>query len=124
MLQSVVSKVLNKGQKLYCVFIDYEKCFDKIECTFLWQKLLSQHISCKLVRAIKSMYNVVRSCIRYKSTYSTFFSSNIGFKQGDPSSPLLFMLFVNDIVDRINTDLDSIFSVNELKLFLILYADD
>ncbi|MEW8545253.1 MAG: reverse transcriptase family protein, partial [Candidatus Thiodiazotropha sp.] len=36
-LQSVVSKVLSKGQKLYCVFIDYEKCFDKIDRTFLWQ---------------------------------------------------------------------------------------
>ena len=34
------------------------------------------------------------------------------------------MLFVNDIVDNINTDLSNIFSINELKLFLILYADD
>ena len=34
------------------------------------------------------------------------------------------MLFVNDIVDNTNSDLSNIFSVNELKLFLILYADD
>ena len=72
-LQSVVSKVLSKGQKLYCVFIDYEKCFDKIDRAFLWQKLLSQNVSCKLVRAIKSMYSVVKSCVRYKSCYFTFF---------------------------------------------------
>ena len=52
------------------------------------------------------------------------FSSTFGLKQGDPSSRLLFMLFVNDIVDNINTDLSNIFSSNELKLFLILYADD
>ena len=39
-------------------------------------------------------------------------------------SPLLFMLFVNDIIDNINVDLSNIFSINELKLFLILYADD
>ena len=123
-LQSVVSKVLSKGQKLYCVFIDYEKCFDKIDRALLWQKLLSQNVSCKLVRAIKSMYSVVKSCVRYKSCYSTFFSSSVGLKQGDPSSPLLFMLFVNDIVDNINTDLDNIFTINELKLFLISYADD
>ena len=36
-LQSVVSKVLSKGQKLYYVFIDDEKCFDKIDRAFLWQ---------------------------------------------------------------------------------------
>ena len=34
------------------------------------------------------------------------------------------MLFVNDIIDNINADLNNIFTINELKLFLILYADD
>ena len=36
------------------------------------------------------------------------------------------MMFVNDIVTSINTDLDGIFSIGEiqLKLFLILFADD
>lgn len=34
------------------------------------------------------------------------------------------MMFVNDIFYHINTDLSGIFTVNKLKLFLILYADD
>ena len=32
------------------VFIDYEKCFDKIDRSYLWQKLLTQNISWKFVR--------------------------------------------------------------------------
>ena len=72
-LHAVISKVLNTGQKLYCIFIDYEKCFDKIDRSFLWQKLLQEQISCKLVKAIKSMYTTVKSCIKYKSSYSSFF---------------------------------------------------
>ena len=55
---------------------------------------------------------------------SRFFDSSIGLKQGDPSSPLLFMFFVNDIMDNINSNLRNIFTINELKLFLILFADD
>ena len=70
------------------------------------------------------MYTTVKSCVRYKFTYSRFFDSSIGLKQGDPSSPLLFMFFVNDIIDNINTNLQDIFTINELKLFLILFADD
>ena len=34
------------------------------------------------------------------------------------------MLFVNDIVNNINSDLNDVFTINELKLFLILFADD
>lgn len=123
-LHTVVSKVLDSGNKLYCIFIDYEKCFDKIDRSFLWQKLLSENISSKFVRAIKSMYSRVKSCIKFNSSFSDFFDTHIGLKQGDPSSPLLFMLFVNDLNNSINTDLNDIFTIDELKLFLILFADD
>ena len=34
------------------------------------------------------------------------------------------MPFVNDIIDNINADLGNIFTLNQMKLFLILYADD
>ena len=70
------------------------------------------------------MYKVVRSCIRFKSTLSGFLNSNIGLKQGDPRSPLMFMLFINDIVQNINSDITSIFTIDEYQLFMLLYADD
>ena len=50
--------------------------------------------------------------------------SYLGVKQGDPSSSLLFMMFVNDIISNINTNLEGIFSVDEVQLFLMLYTDD
>ena len=34
------------------------------------------------------------------------------------------MLFVNDIIENINSHLEDIFTLNEIKVFLILYADD
>lgn len=34
------------------------------------------------------------------------------------------MMFVNKISSNINTDLQGIFSIDEVQLFLILYADD
>ena len=80
--------------------------------------------SSKLVKAIKSMYTTVKLCVKYNNTFSQCFDSYVGLKQGDPSSPLLFMLFVNDMLQHINSNLDGIFTLDGIKLFLILFADD
>ena len=81
LLHSIISKVLNSGKKLYCVFIDYEKIFDKIDRSHLWQKLLTENVSCKLIKAIRSMYATVKLCVKYNNTFSHFFNSHIGLKQ-------------------------------------------
>ena len=70
------------------------------------------------------LYIFVKACIRYNSKHSDFLNSYTGLKQGDPSYPLLFMLFINDLVDNINANLENIFELDELMLFIILYADD
>ena len=70
------------------------------------------------------MYSTVRSIIKHNRQTSNTITSNLGVKQGDPSSSLLFMMFVNNIITSINTDLDGIFSTEELKLFLVLFAVD
>ena len=70
------------------------------------------------------MHSVVIACIRFNNRCSEFIDSQLGVKQGDPSSPMLFMMFLNDINQFINADLDGIFMVDDIKLFLLLYADD
>ena len=101
-----------------------KKAFDRVDRSLLWHKHIYENVTSKLVRAIKSMYNVVKSCVRCKSSLSGFVSSQNGLKQGDPSSPLMFMMFINDIIDNINTNLENIFTLQEMQLFMRLYADD
>ena len=122
--QAIISKILYSGKKLYCAFLDYEKCFEKINRTMLWHKLITENVSSKLAKALKSMYAVVKSCVRYKNNISDYMSSDIWLKQGDPSSPLMFMMFINDLGQSINTDIGDLFTLNDIKLFMLLYADD
>ena len=65
-LNAIISKTLSEKKKLYCAFIDFEKCFDKIDRSLLFQKLLREGVSTKLTKAFKSMYETVKACIRYK----------------------------------------------------------
>ncbi len=125
MLHSIITKVLSEKEKLYCVFVDYQQFFDRIDHNMLWQKLLTENVSGHFVNALKAMYNCVKSCVRYKNSLSAFFDCSIGVKQGDPSSPLLAMFFINDIINNVShNNLPGIVCIDTLKLFLLLYADD
>ena len=90
----------------------------------LWHKLILENVSSMIVKALKSMYSVVKNCVRYNGWFSEYTYSHIGIKQGDPSSPMLFMMFINDIIQCVNDDLEGVFTVEDIRLFLLLYADD
>lgn len=73
--------------------------------------------------------------LRVNSNFSNFFSCNIGVRQGENLSPLLFSLFLNDLKDffQNNSNVQGIILQNEqntnelfdlLKIFILLYADD
>ena len=119
-----------------CAFIDYRKAFDSINRPLLWQKLLFFNINGKLFNVVKNMYDKAKSCVKIENLYSDYFPCNIGVRQGDNLSPLLFALFINDFSHYVGRSYkglcvskscypsleneDALF----LKLFVLLYADD
>ena len=130
-------KRLNKD--LYMAFIDYAKAFDTIWRAGLWIKLLDMGISGKFLNIIKKMYEKSKSCVFVNNIKSDSFSSEMGVKQGEILSPLLFALYINDLeshlkgkgvqtlsgitstANEVSTTYDLEFMLDILALF---YADD
>ena len=82
------------------------------------------------------MYDKAKSCIKKDTLWSHYFSCNVGVRQGDNLSPLLFALFINDFLHYISQSYKGLnisrtcypsLSNEDLvffKLFVLLYADD
>ena len=135
-LKCLIDLYLFRGKKLYCAFIDYKKAFDSVNRTYLWQKLLSNNIDGKMFRIFHNLYASAKSCVKQGHMKSTLFSSNVGVRQGENLSPILFSLFLNDLSDFISHGYDGLNNVTDMaklsnegtevyfKLYILLYADD
>ncbi|MCU7801013.1 MAG: reverse transcriptase family protein [gamma proteobacterium symbiont of Lucinoma myriamae] len=125
-LIAIVRKFLNENKKLYCSFIDFRKAFDLVYRNGIWFKLLQMGVSCKLVKTVQSLYHNVKACVRGIGTLSECFESHVGVKQGEPLSPLLFILFLNDLSDFLqgSSNNEDLLTIDHIQIFLLLFADD
>ena len=123
-----------KKKKMFCAFIDFAKAFDTVWRSGLWSKLIEYSVNGKMYDTIVNMYSNIKSRVSHNSEFSDFFPCNIGVRQGENLSPILFSIYLNDLeaflgsknVDGLSTltdELETQFN-QYLKLFVILYADD
>lgn len=114
-----------RKSKVYATFVDFRKAFDSVEHDILFAKLFKYGISGKIIRVLKCIYDNAKISSRIFNQNTSFFNVSKGVLQGEPISPLLFSLFLNDLEELMiknNVEGLSIDSYNEIKL--LLYADD
>ena len=109
---------------LYTAFIDITKTFDFIVGDILWLKLIKFGVRGKILDIIKSMYQSIKSKVKFNKNISSEFSCHLGVRQGGCLSPFLFSIFLNDIEDEFIKQKCELIDIGTLKLFLLLYTDD
>ncbi len=95
----------------YLVFIDLKNAYDKVVHRRLFNKLVEQGISEDIIGSIKLLYSKAKLKI---SNNNVCINVNNGVLQGSLISPMLFNLYINDLIKELN----------ENSYEILAYADD
>ena len=124
-LNHVIEKYKVLKMPVYVAFIDFRKAYDCVDRSLLWESMVSLGVHGCFLESLRAMYEDVRIRVRVGGKLGECFHSEMGVKQGDPLSPLLFGIFI----DRFEALLDNMLPehgvhVKDILLKILLYADD
>jgi len=96
-LAQKIAENINRGQKLLCIFFDIEKAFDNVWHKGLIWKLMNMKVPTYLVNWIESFLFGRSFYVKLNESQSITYEIEAGVPQGASISPILFMIFINDI---------------------------
>ena len=137
-LHLLIKLYQQRNKRIYAAFVDYKKAFDLVDRSLLWRKVLDLGVKGRILKVVVSMYEFAKSCVSVNGKYSDSFACNIGVRQGENLSPLLFAIFLKDFREFLSDKFEGLISLDEhvqgmedneefvmlQRLFVLLYADD
>ena len=104
-------KALDEGKEVRAIFCDISKTFDRVWHKGLLFKLQSAGMSGSLLTWFSDYLNNRKQRVLLPGENSSWTPVKVGVPQGSIVGPLLFLLYINDIVEDIHS-------------FIKLFADD
>ena len=114
----------NQG-KLYTCFIDFKKAFDTVWHDGLFFKLQQLGVNGNFLLTLKDIYRKTQCAVKIGDKLTQFFPCKQGVRQGDPLSPILFNIFINNIFNKLReANCDPVTLDGENMINALAYADD
>ena len=85
-------------------FFDYEKAYDKVWRVGLLTKMVTLNIPPRFIQYVRNFLSGRKTVVEVNNVNSETFILKEGLPQGSSISPLLFLIFINDIDVDLNLD--------------------
>ena len=108
---------LNSGKSTDVIYVDFSKAFDSVSHSKLLHKLIFYGISGKLHAWISAWLSGRTQTVKLGSSFSSPKYVLSGILQGSVLGPLLFLTYINDLIDLLPPDSHPTLFADDLKLF-------
>ena len=88
---------------VFACFLDASKAFDLVRHDILFDLLLSRGLPSPVVRLLSSWYSTQNLSFRWGSASSTPFTVSNGVRQGDVLSPVLFSIYLDELLMKLES---------------------
>ena len=123
-IRQIIQKCNEYDIDLHTMFIDFKKAYDSIKHEYIWRALEELGLSQKFIRLVKVTLYGANAKVKFCGTTSSSFPVNVGLRQGDGLSVLLFNLVLEHVMRKVLTRDQMKRTIYTSKFQALAYADD
>lgn len=123
-MSELLKDAKTRRRTLHCSFYDLEDAFGSANHSLIHHTLERNKFPIQIRDYVKQLYGNAKAIVKTKSWQSEIFSFRRGVFQGDPLSPVIFLLIFNPILQHLEANNKHGYELGGKKVITLPFADD